>query len=52
MIRKRARGKSVVREKEEIEKIDGEIEILTNQLGKRTEALRSLEQGKSLKGAQ
>ena len=52
MIRKRARGQTVAREKGEIEKIDREIEILTNQLGKRTEALRSLEQGKSLKGGQ
>ena len=52
MIRKRARGKTVVREKGEIENIDGEIEFLTNQLGRRMEALRSLEQEKSLKGGQ
>ncbi len=52
MIRKRARGKTVVREKGEIENIDGEIETLTNQLGKRMEALRSLEQEQLPKGGQ
>ena len=49
MIRKRGRGKAVVREKREIEEIDREIEALTNQLGKRMEGLRSLEKEKSLK---
>jgi len=49
MIRKRGRGKSVVPERGEIEKIDQEIEILTNQLEKRMESLRSLEEEKSLK---
>lgn len=49
MIRKRGRGKSVVREKGEIGRINQEIETLTNQLAKRMEALRSLE-GKTLKG--
>jgi predicted RNase H-like nuclease (RuvC/YqgF family) len=50
MIRKRARGKTVVREKGKIEEIDREIEILTNQLGEKMEALRSFEQEKSLEG--
>lgn len=50
MIRTRARGKTVVREKGEIEKIDREIETLTIQLGERMEALRSFEQEKSLEG--
>ena len=49
MIRKRGRGKAVVREKREIEEIDREIEALTNQLGKRKEGLRSLEKEKSPK---
>lgn len=49
MIRKRGRGKAVARERREIEEIDREIEALTNQLGKRTEGLRSLEKEKSLK---
>lgn len=49
MIRKRGRGKAVVREKREIEEIDREIEALTNQLGKRMEGLRSQETEKSLK---
>ena len=48
MIRKRARGKTVVREKGEVEKIDREIAILTDQLGEKMEALRLLEQEKSL----
>ena len=52
MIRIRARGKAVVREKGEIERIDREIEILTNQLGKRMEALKLLEQRRSLQGGQ
>jgi hypothetical protein len=52
IIKKRAMGHPVVREKRELEGIDREIEILTNQLRKRTEALRSLEQEKSLQGGQ
>lgn len=52
IIKKRAMGHPVVREKRELEGIDREIEILTNQLHKRTEALRSLEQEKSLQGGQ
>jgi len=46
MIRKRGRGKTVVREKGEIERIDREIEALANQLGKRMETLKSLEVGR------
>lgn len=41
MIRKRGSGKAVVRERREIEKIDQEIEILTDQLEKRMESLRT-----------
>ncbi len=52
MIRKRARGDTVVRENREIEEIDREMEVLTDQLGKRIEALRLLEQEKSLQGGQ
>lgn len=52
MIRKRARGKAWIRERREIGEIDREIETLTNQLGKRMEALRSLEEGQSLKGGE
>ncbi|MCK5552896.1 MAG: hypothetical protein KAJ09_07115 [Deltaproteobacteria bacterium] len=50
IIKKRAMGHPVVREKRELEGIDREIEILTNQLGKRMEALRLLEQERSLQG--
>jgi hypothetical protein len=50
IIKKRAQGNPVVREKREIEGIDREIEILTNQLGKRIKTLRLLEQGRSLQG--
>jgi hypothetical protein len=49
VIRKRGRGRPVVREKREIEIIEQEIETLTHQLGERMEALRSLEEEKSLK---
>jgi hypothetical protein len=52
MIRKRARGKTVVREKREIEEIDREIEALTDQMGKKKEALRSLEQERTGQGGQ
>jgi hypothetical protein len=52
MIRKRARGKTVVRENREIEEIDREIEILGDQLGKKMEVLRSLEQERSRQGGQ
>ncbi len=52
MIRKRAHGKAWIRERREIEKIDREVETLTNQLGKKVEALRSLEEGQSLKGGE
>jgi len=52
MIRKRAQGNPVVRENREIEEIDREIQALTDQLGKRTEALQLLEQGKSPPGGQ
>jgi hypothetical protein len=50
MIRKRGRGKTVYRERGEIERIDREIEIYADQLEKKTEALRSLEEEKSRKG--
>ena len=52
IIRKRAKGNTVVRENREIEEIDREIQLLTDQLGKRTETLQLLEQGKSLRGGQ
>lgn len=52
MIRKRAEGNPVVRENREIEEIDREIQALTDQLGKKTETLQLLEQGKSLPGGQ
>jgi hypothetical protein len=52
MIRKRAKGNTVVRENREIEEIDREIQVLTDQLGKRTETLQLLEKGKSLPGGQ
>ena len=52
MILKRAHGKAWIRERREIEEIDREIETLTNQLGKRMEALRSLEEGQSLRGGE
>ena len=52
MIRKRAHGKAWIRERREIEEIDREVETLTNQLGKRMEALRSLKDGQSLKGGE
>jgi hypothetical protein len=48
IIKKRAKGNPVVREKRELDGIDREIEILTNQLGKRIQTLRLLEQGRSL----
>lgn len=50
MIRKRARGKTVYPEKREIEEIGREIEILADQLGKKMEALRSLEEEGSRQG--
>jgi hypothetical protein len=52
MIRQRGRGKSVVRERGELEEIDQEIETLTDQLEERMEALRSLEEEKSVKGGE
>jgi len=52
IIKKRAQGHPVVREKREMEEIDREIEILGDQLGKKMEALRSLEQERSLQGGQ
>jgi len=52
IIKKRAMGHPVVREKREIEEIDREIEILGDQLGKKIEALRSLEQERSRQGGQ
>ncbi len=45
MIRKRGSGKAVVRERREIEKIDQEIEILTDQLEKTMESLRTTSGG-------
>lgn len=50
MIRKRAQGQAWIRERRAIEKIDREIEMLTDQLEKRMDALGSLEEEKSLKG--
>ncbi len=50
IIRKRARGKTVYREEREIEEIGKEIEILADQLDKKMEALRSLEQEESRQG--
>lgn len=50
IIKKRAKGHPVVREKREIEEIDREIEIIGDQLGKRMETLRSLEQERSRQG--
>jgi hypothetical protein len=52
MIRKRAQGKAWIRERREIEEIDREIETLTNEMGKKMEALRSLEEGQSLRGGE
>lgn len=52
MIRKRAHGKAWIRERREIEEIDREVETLTNEMGKKTEALRSLEEGQSLRGGE
>jgi predicted RNase H-like nuclease (RuvC/YqgF family) len=52
MIRKRAHGKAWIRERRETEEIDREIETLTNEMGKKTEALRSLEEGQSLRGGE
>ena len=52
VIKKRAMGHPVVRETREIEGIDREIEILTNQLGKKMEVLKLLEQRKPLQGGQ
>jgi len=52
IIKKRAQGNPVVREKREIEEIDREIEILGDQLGKKMEALKSLEQERSRQGGQ
>jgi predicted RNase H-like nuclease (RuvC/YqgF family) len=51
IIRQRARGGSVVREQGKMEEIEGEIELLTTQLEKKRETLRSLE-NKSLKGGE
>jgi len=50
MIRKRASGKTVYREEREIDEIGREIEILEDQLGKKMEVLRSLEQEESHQG--
>jgi hypothetical protein len=52
IIRKRARGDPVYRETKELERIDEEIELLTDQLGNKMEALGSLEREKSRAGAQ
>jgi chromosome segregation ATPase len=52
MIRQRGRGKSVVRERGELEEIAQEIETLTDQLEERMEALRSLEEEQSVKGGE
>ncbi len=52
MIRRRAHGKAWIRERREIGKIDREMGTLTNQLGKKVEALRSLEEGQSIKGGE
>ena len=52
MIRKRARGKTVYPERRELETIDEEIDLLVDQLGKKMEALGSLEREKSRAEAQ
>ena len=52
IIKKRAKGHPVVREKRELEEIDREIEILEDQLGKKMEGLRLLEQEVSRQGGQ
>jgi hypothetical protein len=50
MIRKRGRGEIVYRQRREIERVDQEIETLTDQLERKTEALRSLEgEGKEMR---
>jgi hypothetical protein len=50
MIRERGRGKIMYRQRREIERIDQEIETLTDQLERKTEGLRSLEgEGKEMR---
>ncbi len=52
IIKKRAKGHPVVREKRELERIDREIETLGDQLDKKMEALKSLEKERSRQGGQ